>query len=130
MKFFKLNKKGQSMVELALILPVILLLFLGMFEFSRIFGSYLLVNHASREAARMASIGKTDDEIKANVAAKVSTLDVKDLRVTLTPAYESRMTGDDVRVQITYKVQIYAPVISNLITNPFPMEADTYMRVE
>ncbi|MGE5677918.1 MAG: TadE/TadG family type IV pilus assembly protein [Pseudomonadota bacterium] len=130
MRLIKLDKKGQSMVEMALILPVILLLFLGMFEFSRIFGSYLLVNHASREAARMASIGKTDDEIKANVAAKVSTLDVKDLKVILTPAYESRMTGDDVRVQITYKVQIYAPVISNLITNPFPMEADTYMRVE
>jgi len=130
MKLFKLNKKGQSMVEMALILPIILLLFLGMFEFSRIFGSYLLVNHASREAARMASIGKTDTEITADVTAKVSILDVSDLQVTLTPAYGSRMTGDDVRVHITYKVQIYAPGISNLISNPFPMEADTYMRVE
>ncbi len=130
MKLFKLDKKGQSMVEMALILPVILLLFLGMFEFSRIFGSYLLVNHASREAARMASIGKTDEEITANVTSKVSVLDVSDLQVTLTPAYGSRMTGDDVRVHITYKVQIYAPGISNLIANPFPMEADTYMRVE
>lgn len=126
----KLNKKGQSMVEMALILPIILLLFLGMFEFSRIFGSYLLVNHASREGARMASIGKTDAEIQANIASRVSALNVSDLQVTLTPAYESRMTGDDVRVRITYKVQIYAPGISNLIANPFPMEANTYMRVE
>jgi hypothetical protein len=118
------------MVEMALILPIILLLFLGLFEFSRIYGSYLLVNHASREAARMASIGRTDEEITANVAAKVSALDVRDVQVILTPAYGSRMTGDDVRVHITYKVQIYAPGISNFITNPFPMEADTYMRVE
>ena len=34
----KLNKKGQSMVEMALILPLIILLFMGMAEFSRIFG--------------------------------------------------------------------------------------------
>lgn len=130
MKLMKLDRKGQSMVEMAMVLPIILLLFLGMFEFSRIFGSYLLVNHVSREAARMASIGKNDAEITANVTAKVSILDVEDLQVTLTPVYGARMTGDDVRVHITYKIQIYAPGINSFIANPFPMEADTYMRVE
>ena len=126
----KLNKKGQAMVEMALILPIILMLFLGMVEFSRIFGSYLLVTHASREGARLASIGKTDAEVQANIASKVSLLNVSDLQVILTPTEGSRMTGDDVRVSVMCNVQIYAPVISGLIENPFPMEANTYMRVE
>ncbi len=126
----KLNKKGQSMVEMALILPLIIMLFMGMVEFSRIFGSYLLVTHASREGARLASIGKTDDEIRANVTSKVDILNISELQVILTPEDDARITGDDVRVCVKYKLVIYAPVISSIVSNPFEMEANTYMRVE
>lgn len=126
----KLNKKGQSMVEMALILPIIIMLFMGMVEFSRIFGSYLLVTHASREGARLASIGKTDEEIRTNVTGKVDILNVSDLQVILTPEDDARVSGDDVRVCVKYKLVIYAPVISSIVSNPFEMEANTYMRVE
>lgn len=127
----KLNKKGQSMVEMALILPVIILLFMGMVEFSRIFGSYLLVTHASREGARMASIGRTDAEVQANVAGKVGgILDVSNLQVILTPDDYTRKTGEDVKVSVKYELQLYAPILSSIIPNPLEMEASTYMRVE
>lgn len=126
----KLNKKGQSMVEMALILPIIIMLFMGMVEFSRIFSSYLLVTHASREGARLASIGKTDAEIRTNVISKVNILNVSELQVILTPEDDARVTGDDVRVCVKYKLVIYAPVISSIVSNPFEMEANTYMRVE
>lgn len=126
----KLNKKGQSLVELALILPIILLLFLGMVEFSRIFGSYLLITHASREGARLASIGKTDAEVQANVSSKVNIFNVSDLQVILIPEDDARITGEDVRVCVKYKLQIYAPVISSIVSNPLEMEASTFMRVE
>lgn len=126
----KLNKKGQSIVEMALILPLIIILFMGMVEFSRIFGSYLLVTHASREGARMASIGKTDAEIRTNVTSKVNILNVSELQIILTPEDDARVTGDDVRVCVKYKLDIYAPVISSIVSNPFEMQADTYMRVE
>lgn len=126
----KLGKKGQSMVEMALILPVILLLLLGMVEFSRIFGSYLLVTHASREGARLAAIGRTDAEVIANVTGKVNSLNVDQLLVTVTPEEDERTAGDDVRVRVSYQVDIFAPVISSIIPDPFEMEVDTYMRVE
>jgi Flp pilus assembly protein TadG len=126
----KLNKKGQSMVEMALILPLIIMLFMGMVEFSRIFGSYLLITHASREGARMASIGRTDEEVRTNVTNKVNILNVSELQIIFTPEDDSRITGEDVRVCVKYKLQIYAPVISSIVSNPFEMEANTYMRVE
>lgn len=126
----KLNKKGQSMVEMALILPIIIMLLMGMVEFSRIFGSYLLINHASREGARLASIGKSDAEIQTNVTSKVNILNVSDLQVILTPSDDARASGDDVRVCVKYRLEIYAPVISSIVSNPFEMEANTYMRVE
>ncbi|MDD4504405.1 MAG: pilus assembly protein [Clostridiaceae bacterium] len=126
----KLNKKGQSMVEMALILPLIIMLFMGMVEFSRIFGSYLLVTHASREGARMASIGRTDEEVRTNVTGKVGILNVSELQIIFTPEDNARITGEDVRVCVRYKLDIYAPVISSIVSNPFEMEANTYMRVE
>lgn len=125
-----LNKKGQSMVEMALILPLIIMLFLGIVEFSRIFGSYLLVTHASREGARMAAIGRTDEEIRVNLTGKAGILNVSELQIIFIPEDNARVTGEDVKVCVKYKLDIYAPVISSIVPNPFEMEASTYMRVE
>lgn len=125
----KLNKKGQSLVETALILPVIILLLMGMFEFTRIFGSYLLVTYTGRESARMASVGKTDAEIVQNVYDKSGLLDLANLQITIDPSGQ-RNTGDDVGVKIRYEIVIYAPIIQSILPNPFYVESNTYMRVE
>lgn len=125
----KLNNKGQSLVETALILPVIILLLMGMFEFSRIFGSYLLITYTGRESARMAAVGKTDTEIIQSVHAKSGLLDLANLQITITPS-GTRYTGQDVQVSMKYKVVIYAPIIQNILPNPFYVESNTYMRVE
>jgi hypothetical protein len=125
----KLNKKGQSLVETALILPVIILLLMGMFEFTRIFGSYLLITYTGRESARLASVGKTDNEIKQNIIAKSGMLNLANLQVVIDPSGERR-TGQDVRINIKYKIVIYAPVIQSIVPNPFYVESNTYMRVE
>ena len=48
---------GQSLVEFALILPILLLLLLGIFEGGRIIQSYISAQNASRQAARFAVAG-------------------------------------------------------------------------
>jgi hypothetical protein len=125
----KLNKKGQSLVETALILPVIILLLMGMFEFTRIFGSYLLVTYTGRESARLASVGKTDEQIIQNIQAKSGMLNLANLQVVIDPSGE-RHAGEDVRINIKYKIIIYAPIIQSIVPNPFYVESNTYMRVE
>jgi hypothetical protein len=125
----KLNKKGQSIVETALILPVIILLLMGMFEFSRVFGSYLLITYTGRESARMAAVGKSDEEIIQSVHEKAGLLDLANLQVIVDPAV-TRRTGQDVKINIKYKIVIYAPIIQNILPNPFYIESNTYMRVE
>jgi hypothetical protein len=60
--FLKIKKnklhhtRGQSFVELALVLPVLILMFLGMVEVAFFIGRYLDVLDLSREAARFASV--------------------------------------------------------------------------
>jgi hypothetical protein len=125
----KLNKKGQSLVETALILPVIILLLMGMFEFTRIFGSYLLITYTGRESARLASVGRTDEQIIQSIHAKSGLLDLANLQIVIDPS-GVRRTGEDVRINIKYKVVIYAPIIQSIVPNPFYVESNTYMRVE
>jgi TadE-like protein len=49
------SETGQSMVELALILPLLLMIVLGTLEFGLIFDHHLSLEYASREGARTGS---------------------------------------------------------------------------
>jgi hypothetical protein len=51
------SKMGQSLVEFALALPILLFILLGLLEATRWFHAYLAVQYASREAARFAVTG-------------------------------------------------------------------------
>jgi hypothetical protein len=54
-------------VELLLVLPILLALFAGMMQFSLILTARQQLLAASREGARVASHGGTEDEVKAAV---------------------------------------------------------------
>jgi Flp pilus assembly protein TadG len=43
---------GQSLIEFALILSVLLMLFLGLFDLGRVFNTYIVLTNAAREGAR------------------------------------------------------------------------------
>ena len=54
-------RRGQAMMEFALVIPIFLLMAIGIFEFGRMFIAIITVNTASREAARYgAGIGNSD----------------------------------------------------------------------
>ncbi len=55
------RRRGQSLVEMALILPVLLLMFIGVLEVGWALRGYLTLLNASREAARFAARGRYVD---------------------------------------------------------------------
>ena len=65
LKSLKSNSKGQALLELAIVLPILLLLFMGMIDFGRILASSLLINNLTREAVRAGVVGYSDSEIEA-----------------------------------------------------------------
>lgn len=56
----KRGDDGASLVEFALIAPLLLLVLLGTIEFGYLFGQYNEVRHAAREGARYAAVSYPD----------------------------------------------------------------------
>lgn len=66
------GERGQALVEMALILPVLLLLLIGMLEFTRAWSAKQAVTDAAREGARLAVVDN-DDVDQADVTTTIAT---------------------------------------------------------
>lgn len=127
---FMKNQKGQSIVELALVLPILLLLLFGIIEFGRVFNAYLIVTNASRDGVRQGVVGASDADIQYAVKNSVYILDQTKLTITIQPSETYRKHGDELKIHVEYPVKLYAPIISNFTGDPIIVKADTTMRVE
>jgi len=67
--FRKLRRgaRGAAMVELALALPVLLLLTAGIWDFGRVYSAYMVATNAAREGARWAALGKDEAAVRVRV---------------------------------------------------------------
>jgi len=62
------SDRGQALVEAALVLPLLLLLSVGIFEFGRAYQTYQVLTNAAREGARLAIL---PDSTTADVQSRV-----------------------------------------------------------
>lgn len=58
------NEKGQSLVEFAIVVPVLLLLVMGIIEFGWLFNGQITLTSAAREGARAGMVGGLSDELR------------------------------------------------------------------
>lgn len=124
------KNNGQSLVETALILPVLLLLLTGIIDFGLLFNSYLVVSNASREGARHAVVGDSDAQIRSVAANAAASLDPARLEIEITPGEAARDTGDSVTVTVRYGYSMITPVIAAFFPETFDIESSTTMRCE
>lgn len=124
------GEAGQSTVELALVLPVVLLLLFGIAEFGRVIHAYLTIEHAAREGARLGITGASDAAIHDRVVEMAVGLDPARLTVSITPSGSSRRPGDSLEVRVGYSLPLVVPLISAVFGGELPLEASLVMRVE
>lgn len=121
------NEKGQSLVEFALVLPILLLLVLGMLEYGWMLNAKISVTGAAREGARASSVvGKANSSqayakafAAANAYMGVGTLAPGDVMVTV--------SADNVKVTINYDKE---PLIGLYIKEDMPITSSVTMRME
>lgn len=125
------RSKGQSLVETAIILPILLLLIMGIIDFGLLFNNYILLSNASREGARKAALGGTDSEIVQTVQNMTTTLKLSNMTISSTPSYHSRGHGVEVKVSITYKHELITPLIDKFFPGGVAqLYSASIMRVE
>ena len=126
-----LKRKGQSLLETALVMPIMVLLVVGIIDFGILFNNYLIVSNASREGARKAAVGADNTAISASVLNAASTLDEAKLKLTIAPInLGDRISGSEVSVTLTYEHSIFTPIISSIIPNPIELTSISTMRME
>ncbi len=112
-------RRGAAMVEMALVLPVFLMIILGIIEFGRAMMISNLVTNAAREGARMAVLdGSTNTDVtsaietflQSAIGSGLSTSDI-DVTITVTAAPgntnpQNNVANSSSKDLITVKVQI------------------------
>jgi Flp pilus assembly protein TadG len=125
------RQKGQSLVETAIILPIILLLIMGIIDFGLLFNNYIIISNASREGARKAALGGTDTAVVQTVQNMTTSLQMADMTISITPGYSSRNHGTEVKVTVTYRNRMITPLIDAFFPDGVAnLQSTSVMRVE
>jgi TadE-like protein len=112
---------GQATVELALLLPLVALLLLGLVQVAMIVRDQVLVTHAAREAVRAAAVDG-DPGAAARAARRSSSLEAGRLEVEVA---DRGAVGSRVRAVVRYRVPSRLPLLGDLV-----LTSAATMRVE
>ncbi|MEW6524831.1 MAG: TadE/TadG family type IV pilus assembly protein [Bacillota bacterium] len=123
------SRSGQATVEMALVLPVLLLVLFGIVESGRLVHAHLLLQHATREGVRLGITGATDLEIEQRVRYAAATLDQSRLSIFITPPQGQRHRGGDLTVVLNYTFVTVYPLIPGWPA-PVPIRASLAMRMD
>ena len=77
------KSRGQSLVEFAIILPVITLVVLGLFDLGRAVFTYNTLSQAARQANRTAIVDQDSDHVKSMAIAAAPTIGLTSSNVTV-----------------------------------------------
>jgi Flp pilus assembly protein TadG len=119
------RQEGQSTVELALLLPVVVLLLLAVLQVGLLGRDVLLVAHAAREAARVSAVDADPGAARRAALASSGLTDERlDVRVRGRDGPGSR-----VEVVVTYRAATTVPLVGRFLGDRTLRSAVT-MRVE
>ena len=130
------DRRGQALVEFALVVPLFLLVVLGLFDMGRAVLYHSTISNASREAVRLGIVDQNTADIQqeaVDVASSVMRVNTTDVAVTFlnpdlsagtcaTPPYQ---IGCVVRVRITHQFAPATPFVPALT-----LSAETQQPIE
>ena len=137
---------GQSLVELALVLPIVILLFLAIFDFGRAIFAYNTVSNAARDGARVAIVDQRSTAGVSNAAqaaadqatglglnaADSSQVRVQYLKPDLSgpcPSTWGEWVGCVAEVRVQYGYTAITPIIGQIV-GPITIGSTTSLLVE
>jgi len=117
------RSRGQGLVEFALVLPIMLFLFMILFDFGRAVYAYSTVADSARQGVRYAIVNQTTATIQSTAAGAATGLGIApgSVQVAFHPAGTTVGVcapidlGCVAEVQVPYRWTAITPIISNVI---------------
>jgi Flp pilus assembly protein TadG len=110
-------RQGQSLVEFALVLPLLLVLLMGILDFGRAIAAYNSVSNAARSAVRVAIVDQNPDRVRE--IAEEESIALGPVDVDFNPNVNSdnpcAVTVCRVSVEVSYEYVPATPIVSNIV---------------
>ncbi len=119
------DERGQSTVELALCLPLVVIVLAVLVQVGVIAVDHVRVWHAAREGARVAAVDPDADAIRR----AAESAGIRPIEVSVDPQDLYRRQGEPVTVAVSYAPSTRVPVVGSLLEG-FEIDAEASMRIE
>ena len=110
------KERGQSLVEFALVLPLLILILLGIFDLGRVYNTYIVITNAARNGAYYGSMHSTDT---TGIVQRVLT-EAQGSGVNLTSSNvcvsSSGVRGSPIGVSVTFNFALFSSVLPGVDT--------------
>jgi hypothetical protein len=137
------SRRGQAIVEFALVLPLLIVVLVGLFDFGRGIYAHNTISQAARTGARLAIVNQDLAAVRQAASDEAVALDIDPDAVSPTPnrvdvtfrepagttACSPIRIGCVAVVSVHYRFEPATPVLGSII-GPVDMEASSEMRVE
>jgi len=127
-KLFVKDQGGQSLIEFALILPILLLVVFGITEFGRAIMTTNILNSAAREGARLAAVSATGDSLSVQnrvlEVLQAANINPKEIKV------EYMVADRSVKVTVTTDFEVLSAKVLDPFMGTIELKAATVMRYE
>lgn len=124
------NKKGQALLEFAIIFPMLIMILLGIYEIGIALSVQQTITYAAREGARTGALTNSNSQIESAIQTAVHFMDKNNNRTTIriTPENEnSRQRGDTLTIKIEYILPLK---ILYFISNDLTLTSQAMSRIE
>ncbi len=121
------DQRGSSAVELALLLPIALLLLLAFVQVGALATDQLLLTQASRAGAREAAVQPSEEAVADAVRSAAAGLEADRIVVDVVWAGER---GSPVTVSVAYEVAMASALAGWLLPDSVTLRASATMRQE
>jgi Flp pilus assembly protein TadG len=122
-------RRGQALVEFALVLPLLILLLVGVLDFGRAIFAYNSLSNAARSGAREAIVDQNPAAIRDAATSEAVGLDPLDVDVTYEVGCATPEVGCVVTVEVTHEWHAATPILGTIL-GPITIASDSKMPIE
>ncbi len=125
------SERGQTMVETAIVLPVVIFMLVAMVDAGRVFHAWIVVTNSAREGARAGAARQSADVVENRIEAAMNGWLCDDAETTCSDNGNIQGTsGTALQIQVSRDVTLLSPLIAAFWGDTVTLTGDATMQLE